>query len=74
MQYKTELRDTCEGNATYGAAFMLARDGVTWLLIGHTRNYRTYPRLVRARVAAETICRRYHAQHFAQLPLALNRH
>lgn len=54
MRYKTELRDTHDGKATYGAAFVQANSGA-WLLIGHTNNYSTYPRSVRARTAAKNI-------------------
>ena len=74
MNYKTELRGTRNGKRTYGAAFVLACDGQKWLLIGHTHNFKTYPQLVRARAAAEGICRRYHKAHFPQLPISLHRH
>ena len=62
-QFKTEVRDTNDGKASYGAAFVQANNG-SWLLIGHTKNYATYPRAVRARTAAESICRAYAKQHF----------
>lgn len=42
MQYKTEVRDTKDGKASYGAAFVQMQNG-EWFLIGHTRNYATYP-------------------------------
>jgi len=61
--FKTEVRDTCNGKVSYGAAFVQANNG-TWLLIGHSRNYATYPRAVRARSAAESICRAYARKHF----------
>lgn len=56
--FKTELRDTKNGTATYGAAFVRTDSGA-WLLIGETKNYQTYPRAVRARTAATAICRAY---------------
>jgi len=55
MNYKTELRDTHDGKATYGAAFVQFSNG-SWSLIGHTKDYRTYPRAVRARTAAKNLC------------------
>jgi hypothetical protein len=64
MKYKTEVRDNRDGTASYGAAFVLASDGKTWLLIGHSRNYATYPRTVRARAAAESLCRQHARKHF----------
>lgn len=63
--YKTEIRDTKDGNASYGAAFVQMQNGA-WFLIGHTRNYETYPRMVRARAAAESIARA-HARKYAPL-------
>ena len=61
--FKTEIRDTHDGKASFGAAFVRANSGA-WLLIGHTKNYQTYPRSVRARSAAEAICRAYARKHF----------
>jgi hypothetical protein len=61
--FKTEVRDTHAGKSSYGAAFIQASNN-SWLLIGHTRNYATYPRAVRARCAAEAICRKYAREHF----------
>jgi hypothetical protein len=63
VRFKTEVRDTHNGESSYGAAFVQANNG-TWLLIGHTRNYATYPRAVRARSAAVAICRAYARKHF----------
>jgi hypothetical protein len=63
VHFKTEVRDTSDGRSSYGAAFVQANNGA-WLLIGHTRNYATYPRAVRARSAAEAICRAYARKHF----------
>lgn len=63
IQFKTEVRDTHGGDASYGAAFVRMASGA-WALIGHTRNCRTYPRAVRARSAAEAICRTYARKHF----------
>jgi hypothetical protein len=64
LKYKTEVRDNVDGTASYGAAFVLSNNGVSWLLIGHTKNYRTYPRMVRARSAAEHLCRTHQKKHF----------
>lgn len=61
--FKTEVRDTHNGKASYGAAFVRSDSG-QWLLIGHTKNYAEYPRAVRARTAAENICRTYARKHF----------
>lgn len=62
MQYKTEVRDTKDGKASYGAAFVQMNNG-SWFLIGHTKNYKTYPRMVRARTAAEGIARAHGRKH-----------
>lgn len=66
--YKTELRDTRDGKATYGAAFVQMRNG-GWALIGHTRNYATYSRMVRA--AANNLCKRHSRRMFEMHPSLL---
>jgi hypothetical protein len=71
LKYKTSLRGNRDGSATYGAAFVLSDNGITWLLIGHTKNYRTYPQLVRARSAAEHMCRVHQRKHFPLSTLTL---
>lgn len=58
LRYKTEVRDTHDGKASYGAAFVQMNNGA-WSLIGHTKDYRTYPRAVRARAAADALCRQH---------------
>lgn len=74
MNYKTELRDTVDGRATYGVAFVMARDGATWLLIGYSRNMWTYPRRLRARTAAENIARKYHRKYYSGMSFVIHRH
>ena len=64
MQYKTELVATSDGNGHIGLAMWL--DGNVWRVVGETKTYRTYPAPVRARTAADSLCK----AHWARLPFA----
>ncbi|RWI46835.1 MAG: hypothetical protein EOQ93_29345 [Mesorhizobium sp.] len=64
MLYKTELVATRDGKGQIGMAMWL--DGNVWRVVGETRTYRTYPAAVRARTAADGLCR----AHWGRLPFA----
>jgi hypothetical protein len=58
-QFKTTLHDNAKGDATIGVALYRDTKG-NWHEIGRTREYQTYPRMVRARVSADNLCKAYH--------------
>lgn len=64
MQYKTELVATRDGTGISGLSMWL--DGNVWRVVGETKTYRTYPASVRARTAAQALCR----NHWGSLPFA----
>ena len=61
MQVNTETFDNQDGTATAGVASIRRFDG-TWREIGRTNFYREYPRMVRARTAADNLCKAFHKQ------------
>jgi hypothetical protein len=65
MKYRTEIVATASGDGYVGIAARF--DGKAWRAIGESKAYRTYPAAVRARTAAESLCRR----HWMSLPFAL---
>jgi hypothetical protein len=72
MNYKTEVYDTFDGGASFGCAFVQDATNGRWLEIGRTCNFRTHPCAVRARKAADNLCKR-HAKAHGKGPFTLVR-
>lgn len=58
MMFRTSLFDTHDGAATFGVVEVQERNG-SWRRLDQTRSYREYPRMVRARTAAESLARQW---------------
>lgn len=58
MRYQTQIVDNSTGTASIGVAMVQRPDG-RWQEIGRTNAYKEYPRAVRARAAADNLCREH---------------
>ena len=56
MFYRTTLHDNMTGTATQGVAYVWQAFTSHWREIGRTNHFKTYPRSVRARNAANRLC------------------
>lgn len=72
MNYITRLCGTKDGAGTFGTVSRMDVHG-RWVNIGVTRTYWTASQLTRARSNAETIAKRYHREHYSQLPFNLHK-
>lgn len=72
VQYKTEIVADKHGKRTKGYAYVQQLGGA-WKFLGETNYMRVYPQAVRASIAADNICKRYHKAHHAAYKMAIKR-
>ena len=59
MNFRTTVFDNYDGTASHGVVEVQDPRTGAWRRCDQTREYRTYPRMVRARTAAESLARQW---------------